>query len=175
MQFDHYTIRLLTTGDLLPYFELVQRNRSRLEDFFTGTVSRTKTLEDTQNFLADITERAKSKTYFPYIIVDNSTGNIVGFLDLKNIDWSIPKSEMGCYMDETFASKGIASKAFGIFCKYCFEEFGFQKLFLRTHETNTAAKKLAEKNGFQVEGILRRDYKTTSGTLVDLIYYGKLK
>jgi len=38
----------------------------------------------------------------------------------------------------------------------------------------TRAKKLAESCGFQVEGIIRRDYKTTTGELVDLLYYGKL-
>ena len=34
---------------------------------------------------------------------------------------------------------------------------------------------LLEKCGFEKEGLIRRDYKTTSGELVDLIYYGKLK
>jgi hypothetical protein len=47
MQFDNYTIRPLTTEDLAAYFQLVEKNRKRLEGFFTGTVSRTKTLEDT--------------------------------------------------------------------------------------------------------------------------------
>src|SRR5687767_8143233 len=100
MRFDNFTIRLLTIEDLNPYFELVEKNRERLEDFFTGTVSRTRTIDDTRAFLHDISERARNRTYFPYIIIENSTNNIVGFLDLKNIDWSIPKSEVGCYIDE---------------------------------------------------------------------------
>jgi RimJ/RimL family protein N-acetyltransferase len=174
MQFDRFIIRPLTEADLHPYFAMVERNRARLEDFFTGTVSRTRTLEDTRNFLADITKRAEAKTYLPYLIIDNASDTPVGFLDLKNIDWSIPKSEVGCYMDASFAGKGVATKAFALFCDHCFKEFGFAKLFLRTHEGNTAAKKLAESAGFEVEGIIRRDYKTTSGDLVDLIYYGKL-
>ena len=174
MRFDHYHIRPLTEADLHSYFEMAERNRKRLEDFFTGTVSRTKTLEDTKNFLADITKRAAAKTYMPFIIVDETSAKPIGFLDLKNIDWSIPKSEVGCYMDEGYAGKGVATKAFKIFCDHCFREFGFAKLFLRTHESNIAAKKLAETAGFEVEGIIRSDYKTTSGQLVDLIYYGRL-
>jgi ribosomal-protein-serine acetyltransferase len=175
MRFDNYHIRPLTEADILPYFDMVERNRSRLEDFFTGMVSRTRTLEDTKHFLTDITQRAAARTYMPYVIVEETTGKLIGFLDLKNIDWSIPKSEMGCYIDTGHAGKGVASKAFSIFCDHCFETFGFVKLFLRTHESNTAARKLAESNGFEVEGILRNDYKTTSGKLVDLIYYGRLK
>lgn len=174
MTFDHFTIRPLTTTDLHPYFALVERNRKRLEDFFTGTVSRTQTLEYTQAFLADITAQAEAKTYMPFVILDTTNNSLIGFLDLKNIDWSIPKSEMGAWMDEAWAGKGVATKAFGTFCDYCFQTFDFKKLFLRTHSSNGAAQRLAEGAGFEREGILRRDYKTTSGELVDLIYYGRL-
>ena len=174
MQFDNFSIRLLTTQDLDAYFQLVEKNRQRLEAFFTGTVSKTKTLEDTRNFILDIVQRAKEKTYFPYIIIDNSNNRIIGFLDLKNIDWSIPKSELGCYIDEDYANKGIATKAFSLFCDFCFVEHKFQKLFLRTHHSNISARNVAEKCGFEIEGTIRRDYKTTSGEIIDLVYYGKL-
>lgn len=175
MIFDHYEIRALNTEDLLPYYDMVERNRSRLADFFAGTVARTGSLSDTKNFLAEVEERKAARKYLPFVIIDQLSGNFVGYLDLKNIDWSIPKTEMGCYMDESIAGKGVASKAFGLFCNYCFEEFGFEKLFLRTHPSNTAAIKLAEKNGFEREGMIRCDYKTTSGKLVDVFYYGRLR
>jgi RimJ/RimL family protein N-acetyltransferase len=174
MEFDNYSIRLLTTRDVDAYFQLVEKNRPRLEDFFTGTVSKTKTIEDTRNFVSDIVQHAKEGTYFPYIIVDNSNNRIIGFLDLKNIDWNIPKSELGCYIDEDYANKGITTKAFRLFCNFCFTEYKFKKLFLRTHHSNTSAKTVAEKCGFEIEGIIRRDYKTTSGEIIDLIYYGRL-
>ncbi|MBK7691690.1 MAG: GNAT family N-acetyltransferase [Bacteroidetes bacterium] len=175
MTFSNYTIRQLSMQDIDAYFQLVEQNRARLEDFFTGTVSRTKTFEDTKIFLADITQRAQDRSYYPYIILDTTTNKIAGFIDLKNIDWNIPKSEMGMYIDKEYANKGIASEAFCIFCNFCFEAFNFQKLFLRTHQQNTFARRVAEKCGFEIEGTIRRDYKTTSGELVDLIYYGKIK
>jgi RimJ/RimL family protein N-acetyltransferase len=174
IHFDHYIIRLLTLEDLEAFFQLVQKNRPRLENFFTGTVSRTKTLDDTRTFVVDITQRATAKTYFPYLIVDTSNNQIAGFLDLKNIDWNIPKSELGCYIDADYEGQGLTTKAFCFFCDFCFQEYGFKKLFLRTHPSNLSARRVAEKAGFELEGTLRRDYKTTSGELVDLLYYGKL-
>ena len=104
----------------------VEQNRERLEDFFTGTVSKTKTFEDTRKFVIDILQRTKDKTYFPYIIIDDSNKKIVGFLDLKNIDWNIPKSEMGLYIDKEYSNQGISTKAFRLFCDYCFAEYKFQ-------------------------------------------------
>jgi RimJ/RimL family protein N-acetyltransferase len=174
MTFDNFTIRLLNNDDLDAYFHLVERNRERLADFFSGTVSKTKTFEDTRKYLLDIVQRTKDKTYFPFIILDNSNQRIAGFIDLKNIDWNIPKSEMGLYIDKDYANQGISTKSFNLFCDFCFAEYKFQKLFLRTHYNNTFARRVAEKCGFEIEGTIRRDYKTTSGEVVDLLYYGRI-
>jgi RimJ/RimL family protein N-acetyltransferase len=72
----------------------------------------------------------------PYLIIDETIGMSIGFPDLKNIDWSIPKSEMGCYMDKDFAGKGVGLKAFQLFCDFCFSTFQFRKLFLCMDESN---------------------------------------
>ena len=174
MLFDNYKIRLLQTSDIDAYYKMVSKNRKRLEDFFTGTTSRTQTFKDTKVFLDEMLQRVSRRQYFPYIIEDIKTNTIAGFLDLKNVDWKIPKTEMGLYIDEEYANKGVSTKAFILFCEHCFKIHGFRKLFLRTHPENYSARKIAEKAGFKLEGTIRCDYKTTSGKLVDLIYYGKL-
>ena len=174
MQFDNYSIRLLTAQDLEPFYHLVDKNRPRLEDFFAGTVSKTRTLEETEKFMAEISQKAKNRTYFPYVIIENSTNSIIGFIDLKNIDWNIPKSELGCYIDEDYAGKGVTTQAIRLFCSHCFEKYGFKKIYLRTHKDNRSARSVAEKCGFELEGQIRRDYKTTAGKLVDLMYYGRI-
>ena len=46
MHFDHFIIRPLQEDDLDSYFQLIQKNKKRLEDFFAGTISETQTLED---------------------------------------------------------------------------------------------------------------------------------
>ena len=174
MKFDNYLIRPLATNDLDAYFKLIEENRKRLEDFFVGTVSKTQTLEDTASFIQEMLSKVENKTYFPYLIVNTSDNSLVGFIDIKNVDWNIPKAELGCYIDHNYASQGISKKAISIFADFCFNHFKFKKLFLRTHESNYPAQKVAESCGFELEGRIRRDYKTTKGELVDLLYYGKI-
>lgn len=174
MNFDHYTIRLLQQNDFDAFYAMVNKNRDRLADFFTGTVTRTKTREDTQHFVTDILAKSENRLYFPYVIVDTEKNDLIGFIDLKNIDWSIPKSELGCYIDAEYEGRGIMMNAMMVFCDYCFDHFHFKKLFLRTHERNMGARKIAETCRFRVEGTIRADYKTTSGEIVDLIYYGRM-
>lgn len=67
---------------------------------FGGTISKTKTFEDTKDFVADRIQQLLEKKYYPFIIVDNDVNEIAGFIDIKNIDWRIPKGELGYYVDE---------------------------------------------------------------------------
>ena len=172
LDFDPYAIRLLQTGDAGHFFTLLEANRPRLEDYFSGTVARTRTLEQTQQYVSEIMERMEAQTYYPYFIVAGSQEAPIGFVDVKNIDWNIPKAELGCFMDHRYAGKGIAHRAMQVLIEHLFHDRGFHKLFLRTSPTNVEACALAEKCGFEIEGLLRKDYKTTNGELVDLRYYG---
>ncbi len=175
MQFNNHSIRLITREDTEKLFNLIDRNRSRLEDFFAGTVSKTKTLADTKDFVADVLQRIAEKKYYAYLIINDESNDIVGYIDVKNIDWSIPKAEFGCYFDIEHCGKGLATVAMNKVIAHLFNEEGFLKLFLRTHKKNVAARKLAEKCGFEVEGVIRKDYKKTNGEVVDLVYYGLVK
>jgi len=172
MQFDHFLLRKVQTDDAESFFQLIDRNRPRLEDFFSGTVARTRTLEDTQNYFEEIAQRMEARTYMPFLLVDVQQQHPVGFLDLKNIDWNIPKGELGCFIDSALEGKKIAGEAMRRLIQYLHEEWQFRKLFLRTHPSNLSARGLAEKCGFEQEGLLRSDYKTTQGEFVDLVYYG---
>lgn len=174
MKFDHYNIRLLTSADAEAYFKLIDNNRPRLEDYFSGTVSKTKTLNDTKEYLKGVMNQIEAKEYFPFAVEDLNTGEFVGFVDLKRIEWGIPKGEFGCYFDSNYAGKGLAKKAMSAVIDHLFKEYKFNKLYLRTHETNTAARALAESCGFQLEGHIRNDF-SSNGKLFDLMYYGLVR
>lgn len=173
MQFSHYRIALLNQNDTASFLSILRKNQERLE-FFAGILSKTNTLEETQKYMADVVQKTKDKFYFPFAVHDNLTNEIIGFVDIKNIDWSIPKAELGCFIDEQYAKKGISFQALSLVIDFAFKELQISKLFLRTHPKNTAAQKLAESCGFEIEGTIRRDYKTSKGEVVDLLYYGKI-
>jgi len=174
MKFDHYTVRLAAMSDLPDYFHLIESNRKRLEDFFAGTVAMTKTLEETKRHLADVIAKAEKNNYFPFIIIDDRFQKVIGSIQIKSVDWSIPKGELGYYIDQQYEGKGVITAAVSLIIDFSFNQLGLNKLFIRTYEGNIGSRKIAEKNGFVVEGIIRCDYKTTSGWLIDTMYYGLL-
>ncbi|WP_242155959.1 GNAT family N-acetyltransferase [Aestuariivivens sediminis] len=175
MKFSDYKIKPLENSDVDNFYTVMEKNRSRLENFFAGTVAKTKTLDATKKFVKDIEQKIKNDEYFPFVVIDINSNNIAGFIDVKNIDWNISKAELGLFMDYDYVGKGIATKAFQLIVAFCFDYYKFHKLFLRTHPSNMGAIAVAEKCGFKKEGYLRAEYKTTTGKVVDLLYYGLLK
>jgi RimJ/RimL family protein N-acetyltransferase len=173
--FDHYTIRFAKPGDLSAYFALIERNRPRLEDFFAGTAALTHTLEDTETHLSDVLAKQEEKKFYPFLVIDDSNGALIASIQIKNLDWSIPKGEIGYYIDAAYEGKGIITKATSRVISYGFEQLGLAKMYIRTHERNAASLKVAQKNGFIYEGTIRMDYKTTSGEVVDIMYYGMVR
>ncbi len=172
MRFDDFDIRLITYDDAEAFYKLIQHNLDRLKDTFAGTVSKTRTIEETRVFIAAALKNNMQKLYYPFLIEEIETNKIVGFIDLKNINWDIPKTEIGYFIHKEYEGKGIAGNALKTIIGFCFDQLKMSKLFLRTTISNIGSQRVAEKNGFQKEGFVRRDYKTASGEIVDLLYYG---
>src|ERR1043165_8861196 len=155
MTFDNYSIRLASEADAAGFFRLVDENRKRLENGFAGTLSKTKTLSDTETFMKEKVRQMSEKKYYPFLLIDSNSKNIIGVIDVKNIDWNIPKAELGCFLDQHYTSKGISKKALKLVIGHLFSEYKFEKLFLRTAPDNTPARRQVESCGFEVEGIIR--------------------
>jgi len=172
--FGDFKIASFNTNHSEAFFNLIDSNRSRLEDFFAGTVSKTKTLTDTIQYCKEIKRRVNNKKYFPFIITHSETNAFIGLVDIKNTDWDVPKAEIGYFIDSEFAGQGITSKALTLVIEYAIEKYNFKKLLCRASSKNLGSIGVALKNGFELEGTIRSDYRTTKGEIVDLNYYGRI-
>ena len=175
LNFDQYIVKDLPFDQPEKYFDLIQKNSSRLEDFFPGTVAANETQDKSREFVKEMKSRLEAKSYFPYVILEKASDHFIGIIDVKNIDWKIPKAEIGYFIDKDFQGRGIISKALELVIWEIEIRHKFAKLLLRIGTQNHASKKVALKNEFQLEGIIRRDFKTRSGQVVDLEYYGRLR
>lgn len=174
MRFENFKIKIIEKTDAKSYYQLIENNRVRLEDFLAGIVSKTKSKEDTETFIEQIIKKNAKKLYFPYIVINTTNNELAGFFDVKNIDWNIPKAEIGYFLDKNYIGKGVAKKALDEIMRHFFLNLKFSKLLLRIHIDNKSSISLAEKCDFIREGIIRNDYKKSNGEIVDLIYYGKI-
>jgi ribosomal-protein-serine acetyltransferase len=175
MKFDHYTLRHPVIEDAQHIYELIMNNRPRLIDYFPIAIGSIHSVTDTEQYIKLKIKQAHAKEAITYLIVDDKTNLPIGFTFIKNFDWSIPKAELAYYIEKDYEGKGITSKALQLAITYCFDTLKMKKLFLRTAKDNIGSQRVALKNGFLLEGVLRQDFKIADGTLIDLHYYGLIK
>jgi len=175
MKFDHYTLRPPVIEDAQHVYDLIMDNRPRLIDYFPIAIGGIHSLADTEHYIKLKTKQAQAKEAITYLIVDDETTIPIGFTFIKNFDWDVHKAELAYYIDKHYERKGITSKALQLIIAYCFDALKLKKLYLRTAKDNIGSQRVALKNGFLLEGVLRKDFKIADGTLIDLHYYGLIK
>lgn len=94
-----------------------------------------------------------------------------GFLNLVSQHY---RSEIGIELSREHWGKGIASEAFEAVIRYGFEQFNLQRIEALIEPPNIPSQKLAERQGFIREGLLR-SYEFTCGKFDDLYMYSLLK
>jgi ribosomal-protein-serine acetyltransferase len=175
MTFDNFVIRPICIEDSSNYHLFVDQNKSRLTKYFPKTLNANKDISSTTAHIVDRLRMAEKKEFFTFIILDTLLNKIIGTVFIKELDWTIPKGELGFFIDKEYEGKGIISNAVSIISNHCFQKMGLNKVFMRIAEDNVSSRRVAEKNEFKVEGILRKDFKTSEGKLIDVVYYGLIQ
>jgi [ribosomal protein S5]-alanine N-acetyltransferase len=87
------------------------------------------------------------------IILDHEAVGGIGLVigsDIERIS-----AEVGYWLGENYWGSGITSSALKGILKYGFEELKLERIFAKPLENNLASRRVLEKNGFNLEGILR--------------------
>lgn len=101
-------------------------------------------------------------------------GDPVGMVGMTDIDRSWGNAEIGYYVDPVESGQGYATEAVGILVPYAFDHLRLHKLEALVLDSNTASRRVLEKNGFEEEGHLR-DHAFIDGTIQDVYILGLAK
>jgi RimJ/RimL family protein N-acetyltransferase len=107
--------------------------------------------------------------------IRNAEGVLIGSVGAD--DFRIGEShraEVGFWVAKAYRNRGIATTALRVFIRYAFEELNLSRLTAHTLVFNTASARVLEKNGFEVEGYLRK-HTRINGNLFDTLACGLLK
>jgi RimJ/RimL family protein N-acetyltransferase len=96
-------------------------------------------------------------------VTEARTGRLLGGVGM---DVGGGVGTFGYWIREDARGRGFTPAALRLLCRWAVDELGLERLQLMTIPGNTASERVAEKVGFQREGLLRR-YFDQRGTLVD--------
>ncbi|MCI9141671.1 MAG: GNAT family N-acetyltransferase [Lachnospiraceae bacterium] len=92
------------------------------------------------------------------IICELATEKPLGSVYIRDIDRQHNKAEYGIFIGEAQArGRGLGTAAAKLMLRYCFEEEGLHRIYLRALSDNLQAIRSYEKAGFVREGCLKDD------------------
>ncbi len=153
----------------------MEENRDRLAMYFPKSSSNTKNLSATKRYIKQLINYSYGKSFYTYLIETNTDQPVAGVLFIKNIDWRVPKCEIAYFIIKEYEGKGITTQAIQMLLEICFDEMKMERVFARIALNNLGSQRVVLKNGFQLEGTMRNDFKTNLGQLLDVNIYGLLR
>lgn len=149
---------------------LVRQNVEHLR-IYLPAVTDLSSVEAARAHLLAATERAASGDIFEWHLFVG--GALCGSVRLKDIDRVDRKAKIGYFIGSPFAGRGIVTSAVRAILSYGFGQLGLNRIELHCASANERSKRVAERLGFVLEGVLRQD-EYLNGEFVDQHLYGLL-
>jgi RimJ/RimL family protein N-acetyltransferase len=130
------------------------------------------TEEDARTYLElarDTWERGES---YNFAILDAETGALAGSIAVRMMRFRI--GHFGYWVAAEARGRGIATQALKALCRWGVDTLDLKRMELLTDPKNTASQRVAEKAGFQREGILRSSLEYRDGTRRDSVIFSLL-
>lgn len=130
------------------------------------------TRESHENWMKTMVETGK---VVQMIICDSASDEPLGSVYIRDIDRHHNKAEYGIFIGEPDArGRGVGTAAAKLMLRYCFEEEGLHRVYLRAFSDNIQAVKSYEKAGFVREGLLRDDV-CIEGQYRDIVWMAAIR
>jgi len=95
---------------------------------------------------------------FAFAIVDKETDLHIGNITLKDINWIHRSAILPILLgNRDFWGRGIGTEAESLLIEYAFNRLGLRKMIHTPIASNIGSVRMAEKLGFQLEGVLREE------------------
>lgn len=166
-------IRVARPGDGAMFNAAVVESLERLSPWL-GWVTPVPTVEQSEASCRKAYARFLLNEDLMVFFFQKSDGALVGGSGLHGANWELRCFEVGYWGHAKFAGRGLITEGVAALSGYALNRLGASRVFLTTDDRNLASWKLAERAGFELEGVLRRDRRDLAGELRDTRVYSRI-
>jgi [ribosomal protein S5]-alanine N-acetyltransferase len=164
------SIRLQKISDAKRFYEILTNPN------FIYFGANPKSISAERDFLKKNVEKTKNNIEHNFTILFEK--EIVGGIGVKINQHRKFIGEIGYFLDEKYWGRGITTKAVKLIEKYCVEKLKLRRLEIVMVPKNKGSKKVAEKNDYKKEGLLKKAVqshkKNYPQDLEDVYLYAKI-
>ncbi len=170
---DRLTLRSPEVEHAEPLYDAVVESLAELRQWMPWAQEE-PAVEKTRGSIERAIDEFRAQTAFRIHIFDRESGLIVGAAGYPRMDFTIPMLEIGYWIRTSRTGQGLCGEAVGALTRYAIETVSVQRVEIRCDNENERSWRVAERVGFTLEGILRRDALDLSGGLRDTRVYSML-
>ncbi|MFC7783463.1 GNAT family N-acetyltransferase [Rossellomorea sp. GCM10028870] len=156
-------IRPCMPGDGPDVFNAIQESRNELKQWLPFA-RKAQTLEEVEAGVRDSYAEFIKKTDIRLHIYLKDTDGFIGSTGFHRIDWDVPKVEIGYWLHTKHTKKGYIVEAVNALTHFALNELSCKRVEIRCDDRNAGSKRVPEKLGFTLEGIIRHDHLDENGT-----------
>lgn len=163
---ERLTIRPAAAGDGPGFSEAITESRADLAKFLDWAANAPT------DQAAEVLMRRRGVSFaqrfeLPLYTFDRGSGALVGECGLYGIDWALPKFGLGYWCRSTRTGEGLTAEAVAAVTEWAFAELGAVRVELGCFESNIGSRRIAEKCGFDFEGVFRLGRRRPDGVAED--------
>lgn len=111
---------------------------------------------------------------FAYNMFLKGTDRFVGMCGIARMDPGVPRVELWYWIRKSFAGQGYMMEALNAVTGLVVDHLGARRVELHIDDRNERSRRVAERCGFELEGILRSYTRAEDGSLEDTRIYAKV-
>lgn len=167
-------IRCPQPGDGVMIDEAIRESFNELHPWMPWA-RQLQTLEETEAFCRRAHAEFLRRENLVMILLLKESGKYLGGSGLHNIDWVVPKFEIGYWLRTSCTGKGYMTEAVHAITAFAFDTLRARRVEIRMDDRNGRSWRVAERCGFALEGILCNHALDNEGKLRDTRIYAKTR
>ncbi|WP_339149943.1 MULTISPECIES: GNAT family N-acetyltransferase [unclassified Sutcliffiella] len=170
---DRLLIRMPLPGDGLEVHDAIIHSLPELKPWMIFA-QHDQAVEDVESNIRESHAEFLQRKDLRLLVFLKETGEFVASSGLHRIDWSIPKFEIGYWVDSRYSGKGYITEAVGGISQFAFEQLGANRVEIRCDSKNVKSRAVAERAGYTLEGVLKNSERDVNGELRDTCVFAKV-
>lgn len=166
---DSSSLRLLQESDVDELHAVIVANRDYLARRLPWAAS--QTFEDTQVFIRRTRQQLAGNDGFQTAVVEDR--EIVGMIGFTGISWQHRSTTIGYWLAESAQGRGIMTRAVRMLVDHAIGTWQLNRIEIRAEIDNTRSRAIAERLGFNQEGV-SRDAERIGDRYLDQAMYAML-
>jgi RimJ/RimL family protein N-acetyltransferase len=159
---DRLIVRVAMPGDGAMFCAAVHESLDRLSPWL-GWVQPAPTVESAEAHCKRAYARFLLNEDLMAFFLHRDSGALVGGGGLHQADWTLRRFEVGYWGHARHAGSGLVTEGVRALADHALTVLQASRVFLTTDDLNTASWRLAERAGFELEGVLRNERLNLQG------------